>query len=198
LLFNYEEVVSSTRQVLVMGRLIEQDFGRYAKAKGYPRPVAVFLFNPGYRFMLLYRACNQYSKFTPLGFFGRIWYKRMQVKFGFQIPYTTKIGDGLFLGHYGNIVINQGIEIGRNCNIAQGVTLGYVSRGARQGSPKIGNNVWIGANAVVVGNIVIGDRVLIAPLTLVNFDVPENAVVVGNPAKIISYKGSEGYINNTI
>ncbi len=88
--------------------------------------------------------------------------------------------------------------IGNNCNVAQGVTLGYVSRGVKRGTPIIGNRVWVGANAVVVGNIKIGDDVLIAPLAYVNFDVPDNGVVVGNPAKLINYNGSGGYIKNLI
>ncbi len=66
------------------------------------------------------------------------------------------------------------------------------------GCPVIGDRVWIGANAVVVGRITIGDDVLIAPLSFVNFDVPDKAVVAGNPAKIINYNGSEGYVNYII
>lgn len=63
----------------------------------------------------------------------------------------------------------------------------------------IGNRVWIGTNAVVVGNIVIGDDVLIAPNAYVNFNVPSHSVVVGNPAKIISRENAvEGYINNCV
>lgn len=118
------------------------------------------------------------------------------MKYGYQIPHTCQIGKGLFLGHYGNIVINQNSIIGENCNIAQGVTIGHVSRGKRKGSPIIGNRVWIGANAVVVGKVVVGDDVLIAPLTFVNFDIPDNAVVIGNPGKIVNYNGSSGYVNN--
>ena len=93
------------------------------------------------------------------------------------------------------IVINNKSILGDNCNIHQGVTIGNVNRGKNIGCPVIGNRVWIGANAVVVGGITIGNDVLIAPLSFVNFDIPDNAVVAGNPAKIINYKGSEGYVN---
>jgi serine O-acetyltransferase len=148
--------------------------------------------------MVLFRICNAKSKLNPLGLSARLWYKRLQVKYGFQIPFTARIGNGLFLGHFGNIVINQDVVLGENCNIAQGVTLGYVSRGPKQGCPTIGDRVWIGANAVVVGNITIGNDVMIAPLTFVNFDVADKCVVAGNPAKIINFTGSEGYVNNTV
>ncbi|MGY5851070.1 hypothetical protein [Salegentibacter sp. F14] len=100
------------------------------------------------------------------------------------------------LNHYGNIIVNQGVEIGDNCNVTHGVTIGNVSRGRLKGCPKIGDRVWIGANAVVVGNINIGDDVLIAPLSYVNWDIPNNAVVSGNPCKILNYNGSGVYVKN--
>ena len=79
------------------------------------------------------------------------------------------------------------------------VTIGQESRGKRKGSPKIGDNVWIGTNAVIVGNITIGNDVLIAPLAHVNFDVPDHSIVIGNPAKIIRRENATaGYINHTV
>ena len=60
--------------------------------------------------------------------------------------------------------------------------------------PKIGNNVYIGAGAVVAGEISVGDNVVIGACSLVNRDLPENAVALGVPAQIVSNKGSEGYI----
>jgi serine O-acetyltransferase len=60
--------------------------------------------------------------------------------------------------------------------------------------PTIGNGVWIGPNAIVVGGITVGDNALIAPGALVNFDVPADAVVVGNPGQIVSSGGAEGYV----
>ena len=101
----------------------------------------------------------------------------------------------LYLGYGENITITEGATIGNNVNINHGAAIGIMNRGNKKGAPIIGDCVWIGTNAVVVGNITIGNNVLIAPLSHVNFDVPENAVVAGNPAKIISYKGTEGYIN---
>ena len=174
--------------------MIKNDLKRYQKG-GTASWLWIFMFSPGYRFMVLFRLCNKMAKFNPAGLIGRLWYKRLQVKYGFQIPFTTKIGNGLFLGHYGNIVINQGLTLCENCNIAQGVTLGYVSRGEKKGCPTIGSRVWIGANSVVVGKIRIGNDVLIAPLSYVNFDVADQSTVAGNPAKVISGSGSEGYIN---
>jgi serine O-acetyltransferase len=174
------------------------DHNRYSSKNSSIQIIRDYLFNPGFRFISLYRTCNAYSKYNPIGFGARWWYKRMQRRFGFQIPHRASIGPGFFLGHFGGIVINQGAVIGSNCNVAQGVTVGYVSRGEKKGCPTLGDRVWVGANAVIVGKINIGNDVLIASLTFVNFDIPDMAVVAGNPAKIISYKGSAGYIKNLV
>ncbi|MGR5875631.1 hypothetical protein ACT7DH_28005 [Bacillus pacificus] len=63
----------------------------------------------------------------------------------------------------------------------------------------MGNKVWIGANSTVVGNVKIGDNVLIAPNTYVNFDVPSDSIVIGSPAKVIENKNAtDGYVNNVV
>ena len=133
----------------------------------------------------------------------KIYYKmilhRISKKTFIQIPIQTKIGKGFYIGHDGPIVINPNVVIGNNCNIANGVVIGQENRGIRKGTPTIGNNVWIGANSVIVGKINIGNDILIAPLTYINFDVPDHSIVIGNPGKII-YKNNatEGYINRKV
>ena len=73
------------------------------------------------------------------------------------------------------------------------------NRGIRKGAPEISDNCWVGTNAVVVGNIKIGSDVLIAPLTYVNFDVPDHSIVIGNPGKIIPKENAtEEYICNCV
>lgn len=104
--------------------------------------------------------------------------------FGIQIPYMTNIGEGLKFGHWGTIVINPDAHIGKNFSISHGCLVGN-SQGKRMGVPSIGDNVVMNANAVVVGGVKIGNNVLIAPNAFVNFDVPDNSIVIGNPGKII-------------
>lgn len=83
--------------------------------------------------------------------------------------------------------------------MAQGVTIGQQNRGKLQGFPTIGDEVWIGANAVIVGGITIGNNVLVAPNAYVNFDVPAHSVVMGNPATIYSSeRATEAYINHKV
>lgn len=125
--------------------------------------------------------------------------RRISHKTLIQIPSQCKIGEGLYIGHCGTIVMHADAVLGKNINIATGVTIGQENRGKRQGVPTIGDNCWIGTNAVIVGNIKIGSDVLIAPLSYVNFDVPDHSIVVGNPARIIHRdNATEGYINRTV
>ena len=116
-----------------------------------------------------------------------------------QIPARTSIGEGFYIGHLGRVIIHPEAKLGKNINIATGVTIGAENRGKRKGTPVISDNCWIGTNAVVVGNIKIGSDVLIAPLAYVNFDVPDHSIVVGNPGKIIPRENAtEDYVCNKV
>lgn len=181
-----------------MSETLSKDLFRYSRSTSLSSCVKQFMGNPSFRFLVVLRICKNTSLINPLGIFFRLYYKRLRIKFGFQIPFQTSIGAGLFLGHFGGIVINQKTVIGENCNISHGVTLGQVNRGPAKGYPVIGDRVWIGPNSVIVGNVKIGNDALIAPLSYVIEDVPDKAVVMGNPAKIVSYNGSEGYVNNIL
>ena len=118
-------------------------------------------------------------------------------KFGISISQNVKIGSGLFISHFGGIIINPNCIIGKNLNINQGVTIGQVNRGSKIGSPEIGDNVYIATGAKIIGNIKIGNNVAIGANCVVTNDIPDDAVVVGIPGKVISYKGSQSYVNNT-
>jgi len=175
---------------------MSSNFSAEIKRHGKNSFIKLFFTNPLFRFIIIFRINQNIKKYNPFFILLRIWLKNIKVKYNIQIPTHTKIGEGFLLNHYGGIVINQNVIIGKNCNVSQGVTLGNVSRGKLKGCPTIGDRVWIGANAVVVGKITIGNDVLIAPLSYVNFDVPDSAVVSGNPAKIVNYNGSSIYIKN--
>ena len=124
---------------------------------------------------------------------------RQSRKYHFQIPYDTNIGKGFYLAHFGRVIIHPKSTIGYNVNVSTGVVIGTQFRGRRKGAPTIGNFVWIGANAVIVGNVNIGNNVLIAPGAYVNFDVPDGSIVIGNPGLIRRAPGATlSYINNTI
>lgn len=115
--------------------------------------------------------------------------RRMMFKTGIQIPVGTIIGPGLKIGHFGNIVVNPSAIIGRNFNISNGCLVGN-AQGKHAGAPVIGDNVVMFANSMVVGGVTVGNDVLIAPGAFVNFDVPNNSIVLGNPGMIISRESS--------
>ncbi|MBR5517980.1 MAG: serine acetyltransferase [Clostridia bacterium] len=150
------------------------------------------------KYIALFRKANGY-RFRPLKMYYTLRLKMMSNKTYIQIPARTRIGEGFYIGHSGSVIINPEAVLGKNMNVATGVTIGYENRGKRKGAPYFEGNCWIGANSVVVGNVKIGKDVMIAPLTFVNFDVPDHSIVIGNPAKIIHKENAtEGYICNTI
>lgn len=142
---------------------------------------------------------SQTSNNPVLKYWYRFIFSHLKSKRGIELARTTSIGKGLYLGHAFHITINPKAVIGNNCNLHKGVTIGQENRGARKGAPVIGNEVWIGVNATVVGNVTIGDDVLIAPNTYVNCDIPSHSVVFGNPC-IIKHRdhATEGYISNVV
>lgn len=155
--------------------------------------------NPNLHFIYILRKSQKHLNMPVLNLFWKLVLRHYQIKYGFQIYPETEIGEGFYLGHWGSLVINPKVKIGRNCNIAQGVTIGQQNRGKNAGFPIIGNEVWIGTNAVIVGGITVGNNVLVAPNAYVNFDVPDDSVVVGNPAKFYpNENATEGYINNKV
>lgn len=109
--------------------------------------------------------------------------KRMGQKMGNEIDFSH-IGAGVILKHPYGSTVNPRAILGENVTLFKGCTIGAV-RG--EGVPVIGNNVVVCSNAMVCGNISIGNDVLIAAGAFVNFDVPDHSVVIGNPG-IIHHK----------
>jgi serine O-acetyltransferase len=94
------------------------------------------------------------------------------------------IGGGLYIGHIGGVHINPGAVLGQNCDVAHRVTIGASAMG-RQGIPMVGNGVYIGTGATLVGKIKIGDGAKIAANTLVMTNVPAGATVMGVPGRVV-------------
>lgn len=125
--------------------------------------------------------------------------RRLSTKTHIQIPTVASIGPGLHISHFGRIIVNSKVVLGKNVTLNTGITIGQTNRGEKKGVPTIGNNVWIGSNCVIVGNIHIGDDVFIAPNSFVTTDIPSHSLVIGNPIKIIQRENAtEGYLENTI
>ena len=192
-----------TKLTTPLWQTLRADLYRYAGATDRRAFVSAYLHEPGFRFVYYLRKVAFYStKKKSFGIFGyvynRLLYHHYRFKYGFDISPATSIGPGLYIGHFGGVVISPHAVLGANVNIAQGVTIGATSRGKRLGAPTLEDRVWVGAHAIIVGKVTIGREALIAPGAYVNFDVPAMAVVLGNPGKVVSSAGSQGYVNRTI
>lgn len=144
----------------------------------------------------LYTKSHMVLKYTIYPF-ARFLLGRLIFKLGISIPVDTKIGSGFYIGHFGGIVVNGRSVIGKNCNISHGVTLGQGNRGKNVGYPTLGDNIYIGPGAKIVGAVKIGNNVAIGANCVVTKDIPDNSVVVGIPGKVISQDGSKGYVEKT-
>ena len=108
--------------------------------------------------------------------------KAMEMATGISILPSAEIGPGLYIGHFGGICIHHNAVIGKRVNIGQGVTIGELGKG-HGGVPKIGDDVYIGVGASVLGNIVIKDYAIIGAGAVVLKDVNQGETVVGVPAR---------------
>lgn len=108
---------------------------------------------------------------------------------GIEIHPGAKIGKGLMIDHGTGVVIGETAEIGDNCTIYQGVTLGGTGKDVGKRHPTLGNNVMVGAGAKVLGPFYIGDNTKIAANAVVLEEIPDNCTAVGIPAKIVRREG---------
>lgn len=182
-------------------QLVFSDLYRYKAQRGLRSLLNEVLFGESYKYVFWFRTCaytRSHSLLRWLVFpFARMMMRKYQYRYGIDIPYTTAIDTGFYIGHIFGIIVNSQSIIGKNCNISQGVTLGESNRGKNKGFPTLGDNVYIGPGAKIVGAVRIGNNVAIGANCVVTKDVPDNAVVVGVPGKVISMDGAEGYVNYT-
>jgi serine O-acetyltransferase len=106
-----------------------------------------------------------------------------EVLFGIDISLNARIGPGLYIGHYGGIFLHG--DMGRGCSVGQGVTIGYKGGGKSTRPPVLGDNVYVGTSAVIVGDIRVGHNAVIGANTTVVKDVPEGYTVVSAEVRMI-------------
>lgn len=167
-----------------------EDLYRYAGERCWHVFVQLryYFFTPSFRYSYFLRHA-QCAKSIVSRYYWCMRLKQCSYKYGIQIPYQTRIGKGLRIVHWGAIVVNPDSIIGEDCTLAQGVLIGN-AQGKRKGTPIIGDRCYISANAMIIGGVKVGNDVLIAPGAFVNFDVPDNSIVIGNPGKIITRESS--------
>lgn len=104
---------------------------------------------------------------------------------GISLPTGCQIGKGLYIGHFCGIFVHDTVVIGENCNLSQGVSIGLGGGVHNDAAPRLGNQVYIGAGAKVLGDITLGDRVRIGANAVVLISIPDGATAVGIPARVI-------------
>lgn len=120
-----------------------------------------------------------------------VWYRvTIEWFLGMELPRKLKAGKGLIVYHGQALVVNQGVILGDNCVLRNSVTIGHkkLADGSFSGCPRIGNNVDIGANVCIIGDVVVGNNVIIGAGSVITKNVPDNCIVVGNPARILEKK----------
>jgi serine O-acetyltransferase len=162
-----------------------EDYKRYKQELGFvfhePSIIIVFIYR-------MRKYINRRIKFKiirilialvvePIYFF-------LTLLFGIYLPKGCEIGPGLMIHHFGGIILNPNVIIGKNCTLRHNVTIG--NRRTNDDVPIIGDNVDIGTGAVIIGKIIIGNFVSIGANAVVLSNVPDNHIAVGNPARIIA------------
>lgn len=171
-----------------------------ALGKTYTRPK---LFNDEiWKFEILLRKTEYYYNnrnkiFHKIMYFLFMYrFHKMRIKLGYSIPLNV-FDYGLSIAHRGTIVVNGNCKIGKNCRIQESTTIG--STNGSNEAPKIGNNVFIGSGARIIGNIRIADDIAIGANAVVNKNFLDNGITIaGVPAKKISNNNSHSNLNEQL
>ena len=148
----------------------------------------VFLLYSGVHALMAYRVAHKLhekKKYLPARAISQV----ARFFTGIEIHPGAKIGKGLMIDHGMGVVIGETTEIGDNCTLYQGVTLGGTGKDVGKRHPTLGNNVMVGAGAKVLGPFKIGDNTKIAANAVVLEEIPDNCTAVGIPAKIVRREG---------
>jgi serine O-acetyltransferase len=184
-----------------MGDLVRADLFRYAADVSIKAFCRHYLSTPGFKYTVWMRLAKGLRArsvlFRPCYYFCRLLLRHLAVKYGISIPYNTTIGPGLYIGHYGGIVVNDQVTIGNDCNINHGVTIGVKYGGKSPGVPVLGDRIFLGPGSVVIGGIRLGNDVAVGANAVVLESVEESGVVAGIPGRVVSFGGSSHYVVNT-
>ena len=150
----------------------------------------VILLYPGFHILVYHRIAHWLYEHGHF-FLARWVSQHGRHKTGIEIHPGARIGRCLFIDHGMGIVFGETAEIGDNCTIYHGVTLGGTGKDQGKRHPTIGNNVLIGCGAKVLGPFKVGDGARIAANAVVLKEIPENATAVGVPARVVRIAGEK-------
>lgn len=120
----------------------------------------------------------------------------VRVASGIRLDVESRIAPGLYIGHFGSIHVGAGAAIGAHSSIGQMCFIGAGGPEAPPGAPTLGERVYLGVGAKVLGGVRVGDGVAVGANSVVLSDVPPKAVVAGNPARVVSFRGSEDFLGS--
>ena len=150
--------------------------------------MVVLLLSSGVHAILAYRVAHKL--YVSRHYFpARLISQVARLLTGIEIHPGATIGKGFFIDHGMGVVIGETAEIGDNCSIYQGVTLGGTGKDLGKRHPTLGNNVMVGAGAKVLGPFTIGDGSKIAAGAVVLKEIPEQSTAVGVPARVVKQQG---------
>lgn len=173
-----------------MDTYIKSDLFRYTGKTTLRSAIISFFINRAFRIQVFIRLSK---KSGIKGKLARIFYYiNRYFTPSIQISYRCSIGYGLYIGHGGPVIVSRYTSFGNNVNLSQFTTIGTNN----QEGASIGNNVYIDPNVCIIGNVKIGDNVTIGAGSVVVYDIPSGVTVAGNPAKIISEKRHNEFIQN--
>ena len=172
-----------------MNEHVKSDLIRYQGRWSVLLCAAQYLYSRTFRWQVAFRLVNSLGLER---FVGQILWALNRSKRLFQIPKSTKIGYGLYIGHQGPVVLNETVQIGNNCNLSQFTTIGS-NEGA---AAVIGDNVYIGPNVCIVEDVHIGNNVTIGAGSVVTKDIPDGATAAGNYAKVLNFSNPGRYVIN--
>ena len=145
----------------------------------------IILFHPGFKAIFWYKIATFIYYKLRIKFIAYFIMYIVRRRTGIEIHPAAKIGKRLFIDHGMGVVIGETCIIGDDCIICQGVTLGATKNIKSKRHPTLGNNVIVGANSCILGNIVIGNNCKIGSGTIVLNDLEDGSVIVGEKGKII-------------
>jgi serine O-acetyltransferase len=182
--------------------LVRQDFRRYrATDRDRGSALGVIFLVQGFWASTTYRISRYLIAKVRLPVLGSlvravvvVTRKLVEVLTGISVYPECHIGGGVYFGHFGPTIIHPDAALGENCNLSQCVTVGGVQSGQFKGAPSIGSRVYVAPNAIIIGKVSVGDDVVIGAGAVVVRSVPDRAVVVGNPARVVSHKGSFDFV----
>ena len=152
--------------------------------------VEVFLLYSGLHAVIWYRIAHWFFK-HHLFFIARLLSQTAKWLTGIEIHPGATIGKGLLIDHGSGVVIGETAEIGDNCSIYQGVTLGGTGKDKGKRHPTLGDNVMVGSGAKILGPFKVGSNSKIAANAVVLEEIPENCTAVGVPARIVRRDGQK-------